>query len=301
MKRLTLVSALFALAISASASASTLTIRSGDLGVEATTDGTTWVPAYTVVKNPGWADPIDNSSWISAYEDRVGLPANTGYRVDLPIPADNVAHSLSVDTRADNDVAASVNGVQIGTDGAQSGIPCGDSFLASTPVQHYSTTSTFAATGNTLSFVVGNCQANPTWASTPNDTGITFSATLTYDCPTTNGGILQPINLTGPRSAFKVGSTIPVKIVAKDCHGAALGTLAPEVRLIKGDFTADPDGVTTEATSTVPPSTGITMRYDAAGGQYIYNLATRGLTDGTYTVKVSGAGPTTTALVNLKK
>jgi hypothetical protein len=298
MKRLALIPALFVLASAGTASADTLTVHSGDAGVEAT-DGTTWFPALTVEKNQYWADPITDTSWISPYANRLGQPANTGYRVSLPLPAGSSATSLAVDTRADNDVAALLNGVSFGTDGAQSGLPCGTSYSPSVSPQHYSTNSGFTATGNTLSFVVGNCQANPEWATTPNDTGITFSATLTY-CLTTNGGILQPINLTGPRSSFKTGSTIPVKIVALDCTGAPLGTLAPEVRLVKGNFAADPDGLTSEAASTVPPSNGITMRYDAGAGQYIYNLATKGLAPGDYTVSVSGAGSTSTALINLK-
>ena len=51
-------------------------------------------------------------------------------------------------------------------------------------------------------------------------------------------GILQPINLTGPRSAFKIGSTIPVKIKVTDCNGASVSGLTLHVKLQKLDNSA---------------------------------------------------------------
>jgi len=57
------------------------------------------------------------------------------------------------------------------------------------------------------------------------DDGETDHATLAsgytvYNIPST---ILQPINYTGPRSLFKLGSTIPVKITVKSCAGGSRG------------------------------------------------------------------------------
>jgi hypothetical protein len=86
-------------------------------------------------------------------------------------------------------------------------------------------------------------------------------------------GILQPINYTGPRSLFKLGSTIPVKITVKDCAQNPVTTLSPQVRVGKQDSL--PDGSDAEPTSTATPTEGTAMRYDASGQQYIYNLSTK--------------------------
>ena len=49
----------------------------------------------------------------------------------------------------------------------------------------------------------------------------------------TGQGILQPINYTGPRSLFKLGSTIPVKVKITDCNGNPVSTLKPQVSLLR--------------------------------------------------------------------
>ncbi len=139
---------------------------------------------------------------------------------------------------------------------------------------------------------------------TDDDGGTDSDAThchTAYDVPTTT---LQPINYTGPRTAFKAGSPIPVKITVADCDGNSVGTLAPQVSVQKGDIPPDPEGTINEAVSTVPPSSGTTMRYDATGAQYIYNLNTKGLTaPSDYTIVISdpsSAAPVI-AYITLKK
>jgi PKD domain len=117
-------------------------------------------------------------------------------------------------------------------------------------------------------------------------------------------GILQPINLTGPRSAFKLGSTIPVKLRVLDCDGTTPvpGLTSLAVSLQKVQVGGDPDGLDLEPTSTASPTTGTTMRWDADAGQYIYNLATKGLALSDYQVKVSSAViAAQTAIITLKK
>jgi hypothetical protein len=105
-------------------------------------------------------------------------------------------------------------------------------------------------------------------------------------------GILQPINTTGSRSAFKIGSTIPVKIKVTDCNGASVSGLTLHVKLQKLDDSANPVNETVEVSV---PDVGDTMRYDTSGLQYIYNLSTKrsqltpqntDLTAGSYRVTV---------------
>jgi hypothetical protein len=110
-------------------------------------------------------------------------------------------------------------------------------------------------------------------------------------------GILQPINTTGARSSFKIGSTIPVKIRVTDCLGKSVPGLTLNVMLQKLDASAI---VVNETVEVSVPDVGNTMRYDSAAPQYIYNLSTKrsqlcstawcttagDLTSGTYRVTV---------------
>jgi hypothetical protein len=108
------------------------------------------------------------------------------------------------------------------------------------------------------------------------------SVSLLYS---TGAGILQPINYTGPRSLFKLGSTIPVKIKITDCSNAPVSTLKPQVSLVKQDNT--PDGTVVEDVVSTVPDQGTTMRFTGATDyQYIYNLGTKNLTAGDYTVTI---------------
>jgi hypothetical protein len=102
------------------------------------------------------------------------------------------------------------------------------------------------------------------------------------------GGILQPVNDTRngqPMSYFKLGSTIPVKIRVVSCGGAAVSGLAPQVSVMKKDST--PAGTELEATSTATPTDGTAMRWDATNQQYIYNLSTKPLSIGDWTLRIS--------------
>ncbi len=111
------------------------------------------------------------------------------------------------------------------------------------------------------------------------------NVTLLYS---TGMGILQPINHTGPRSAFKKGSTIPVKIRIIDCGGNAVGTLSPKVSLRKVTVPGDPDGTSIEDFYSTVPDQGQTMRFSGGSDSlYIYNLATKNLAPGNYEVTIS--------------
>jgi hypothetical protein len=114
----------------------------------------------------------------------------------------------------------------------------------------------------------------------------------------TTSGILQPINLAGQRSGFKIGSTIPVKVEIKDCNGAPVTTLGPKVSLARID--THPDAPVNELISSSAADTGTTMRYAGGDGHYIYNLSTKrsqfcpssacsngDLTQGSYRVRIT--------------
>jgi hypothetical protein len=84
-------------------------------------------------------------------------------------------------------------------------------------------------------------------------------------------GALQPINQDGT-SRFKVGSTVPVKFTL-NCGSTPITDAVVKLTVKKGDASADPG--TDEAISTAASTTGNLFRYDATGGQYIFNLSTK--------------------------
>jgi len=112
-------------------------------------------------------------------------------------------------------------------------------------------------------------------------------------------GVLQPVNVDGT-SIFKQGSTIPVKFKLTNAC-AANTTLAAKIYVAKvSDSIA---GSEAEAISTSAADTGNTFRYDPTANQYIYNLATKSLSDGTWQIRIDllDGVPNRTVLVSLKK
>jgi hypothetical protein len=133
------------------------------------------------------------------------------------------------------------------------------------------------------------------------DGGSTGVQTLTLNVLYNTSGILQPINSSGTRSAFKLGSTIPVKVKITDCSGNPVSTLSPQVSLTKLDGT--PDGTSVEDFYSTVPDQGSTMRFTGSPDyQYIYNLGTKTLTQGDYRITISEPMiATITATFSLKK
>ena len=108
-------------------------------------------------------------------------------------------------------------------------------------------------------------------------------------------GVLQPVNDTQAHqdpSIFKYGSTVPVKIRVVDCNGTVVSGLTPQIKVERINGSAPTTGEN-EATSTSSADTGTTMR-DAGAGQYIYNLATKTLSDSSATYRITITGPFST-------
>jgi hypothetical protein len=95
-------------------------------------------------------------------------------------------------------------------------------------------------------------------------------------------GVLQPINPDGS-SIFKLGSTVPVKFALTDADATTVCSAVASLSVAK--VSNDVEGTFVEATSTSSATTGSLFRCD--GSQYVFNLATKGLTAGTYSLKVS--------------
>jgi hypothetical protein len=105
---------------------------------------------------------------------------------------------------------------------------------------------------------------------------------------------LDPINTDGT-SIFKLNSTIPVKF---NLTGACANDIIT-AHIYVTKLTNNVLGDELEAVSTSAADTGNTFR--RAGGGYIFNLATKGLSTGTWQIRVDlGDGELHTVVVSLK-
>ncbi|NVM21677.1 MAG: putative metal-binding motif-containing protein [Desulfobacterales bacterium] len=97
------------------------------------------------------------------------------------------------------------------------------------------------------------------------------------------GGFQQPINVDGS-SIFKAGKTIPVKISLSDCSGANISAATVKIAINKVTdlVLGTEDELDIEASGNA--NTGNIFRYDETDQQFIFNLSTKGLTAGTYSV-----------------
>jgi hypothetical protein len=131
----------------------------------------------------------------------------------------------------------------------------------------------------------------------------TATSTVQYGVNYGWSGFLQPINADGS-SIFKLGSTVPVKF---QLTGASAGISNAVAKLYIAKIDNGIDGTDVEAVSTATADSGNTFRYDSTSQQYIFNLGTKGLTTGTYRLKVYIGGDNTTGvlqgevIISLKK
>jgi hypothetical protein len=97
------------------------------------------------------------------------------------------------------------------------------------------------------------------------------------------GDIQQPINPDGS-SIFKLGSTVPVKFSLTDAGAASLSGAVASLSVAK--ISNNVEGSFVEAVSTSNATTGSLFR-ESGTGQYIFNLSTKGLSAGTWSLKVT--------------
>ncbi len=110
--------------------------------------------------------------------------------------------------------------------------------------------------------------------------------------------VLQPVNVDGS-SVFKLGSTVPVKF---KLTGSASAVTNLTAKLYYAKVTNGVAGTDLAATSTAAADSGNVFRYDATAGQYIFNLATKGWSEGTYQLRIDlGDGVPHTVNIGIKK
>jgi HYR domain len=122
---------------------------------------------------------------------------------------------------------------------------------------------------------------------------VTFHVTVAYAW----SGIRQPINADGS-SIFKAGSTVPVKFALSGPSAAITDAAA---RLTFTKLTSGIEGTVVEAITNVTATSGNLFRYDPTDQQYIFNWSTKGLSSGTYVLKIDlGDGITHAIHLSLK-
>jgi hypothetical protein len=121
----------------------------------------------------------------------------------------------------------------------------------------------------------------------------TFTVTVIYAWT----GFLRPINQDSS-SVFKLGSTVPVKF---QLAGASSGITNATGALYLSKVTDSVVGTELQADSTSAATTGNLFRYDPTSDQYIFNLSTKGLSTGTWQLRVDlGDGVFRTVFVSLR-
>ena len=164
---------------------------------------------------------------------------------------------------------------------------------------YYGTNSPVLLGSGTLSVVGGKGVATFTTAGLPvnantitatyngddNFTGNTgtMMQTVTYATSGTCVGdaghqVLQPVNLDGT-SVFKYGSTVPVKFRVCDANGVSIGTAGMvKAFTVAGYVSGTVSNIINETVTSTTPDTA--FRWDPTGQQWIFNLATSGLSKG---------------------
>lgn len=120
------------------------------------------------------------------------------------------------------------------------------------------------------------------------DAGAATPGTASVNRVYTLGALGSPYNADGS-SVFKYGSVAPLKVRITDCSNAPVAGLAPTVKVTQVSSATPSVAVNETVLSVSSADTTGLLRYDAAAGQYIYNLSTRSLSDGDarYTVTVA--------------
>ena len=136
--------------------------------------------------------------------------------------------------------------------------------------------------------------------STTDTAGNSRTVAISYRVVYANAVVQQPINADGS-SIFKQGSTVPVKFRLTDAAGAAVGTATGTVSYVEGSAEVIPSQQVIEAVSTSAASISNQFRWDATAQQYIFNLGTKTMRAGPYTIVIDlDDGTRYTAVITLR-
>src|SRR4051794_32048440 len=181
------IAVLAILALAPPALADTVTLSSGVTPVSVTVPGRTGTStAVVVAKKPFWGQPVGVSKWIGPDTNAgvtTGPNTTTTYQATFTLPAGFISPVLQVSVMADNAATVLVNGAQFGQQ------PQLDL------TANYATPSTFTtSSAQATAFAAGTNTLTIKVFDTNGQTGLDFSATVTYQIPRDVTGV----SLTGP-------------------------------------------------------------------------------------------------------
>jgi hypothetical protein len=128
-----------------------------------------------------------------------------------------------------------------------------------------------------------------TWTA-KDASGNTATKTTIVTATYSFSGFLPPLG-PGP-TQFKTGSTIPVKFQLTDYYGNYISDAVAQIWVVSS---------TNPGTSSGSSNNGNYFRYDPTNNQYIFNLSTKGMSPGTYTIFVTlNDGTTYSISITLK-
>jgi hypothetical protein len=121
------------------------------------------------------------------------------------------------------------------------------------------------------------------------------SVTRQFDVAYTWSNVLPPVNPDGT-SLFKLGSTVPVKF---RLTGASAAVANLPARISVAPVVNGAVGEAIPATSTSAADSGNLFRYDSLSGQYLFNLSTKALAQGTWQIRIDlqDASPVSHAVI----
>ncbi len=109
-------------------------------------------------------------------------------------------------------------------------------------------------------------------------------------------GILPPLK---DNAIVKLGATIPVKFQLQDANGNFVTNAVAKIYVAK--ISNGITGTEIEGNSTSAATTGNMFRYDSTANQYIFNMGTKGLTVGTWQIRIElDDGTSKYAIIRLK-
>ena len=128
--------------------------------------------------------------------------------------------------------------------------------------------------------------------------GNTAVKEVSYQVVYSFSGVLPPFNPNRTNS-FKLGRTIPVEFRLMDAEGDLVTDAAARIYIKK--ISDNVEGTENEGESTSAATEGNLFRYDGEDEQYIFNLSTKSLTQGTYQINIDlGDGTINTIIISLR-
>lgn len=242
----------------------------------------------------------DNSSEIATVEVSLdngahwaAVSGTTNWSYNWGLPSDGIYTIKSKATDSSGNVQSALSTVAVSVDNTPpditvTGITKDVAYVVGgVPAAGYTVTDNLSGVAShNATLTGGNSKGVGTLVYTVSATdkaGNSRTVDTTYFVKYNSGGFLAPLNLGKP---FKLGSTIPVKFQLTDAAGKYISSATATISLQKYSG-EEPVGDPIDAISTNGADSGNNFRYSSTDNLYIFNLDTKGLSVGTWQIRVT--------------